>query len=93
MLLVIDVTLASAVVESGLAAFSLQLSKTQETHFRSALKRHFGIVFRENLVVLRRDHLILAFNPTETGEEKVFDGTKINSHWSLLLKRQSAAWC
>jgi hypothetical protein len=27
----------------------------------------------EDLVVLRRDLLVLAFNPTETGEEKVFN--------------------
>ena len=32
-------------------------------------------------------------NTPETGEEKVFNGGKINGHWSLLLRCPSAAWC
>ena len=40
MLLVVHVTLASAVVESSLAAFSLQLRQAEEPHFGGALKSH-----------------------------------------------------
>ena len=73
-LLIVDVTLTSVVVESGLTTFSLELGKTQEAHFSGALKRHLGIMLGEDLVVLRRDLLVLAFNPTEAGEQKVFNG-------------------
>ena len=84
MFLVVNVTLTGAVVESGLTAFSLQLGKTQEAEFRRALKRQLRIVLREDFVVLRRDHLILAFDTTKARQEKVFDSRKINSHCSLL---------
>ena len=61
------------VVERGLATFSLQLRKAKVAHLGSTLESHLGIVLREDFVVLRRDHLVLAFNATEAGEEKVFN--------------------
>jgi hypothetical protein len=42
-------------------------------------------VLGEDFVVLRWDHLVLAFYAAEAGEKKVFDLTKINSHDTLLL--------
>ena len=88
MLLVIHITLASAIVESGLTAFGLELSQTQITHFSRAFEGHAALVLGENFVILRWDHLVLAFNPTEAGEQKVFNRRKINSHFLLLLRCQ-----
>ena len=82
MLLVVHKTLTSAVVESGLAAFSLQLREAQIPHFSGTFQRHLGVMLGEDLVVLRWDHLVLAFNTTQAGEEQVFNSRKINSHGS-----------
>ena len=87
MLLVIDVAFASAVIESGLAAFRLQLCETEVTHFSCAFQRHLRVMLREDFVVLRRNLFVLADHPTEAGEEQVFNSRKINSHWSLLLSQ------
>ena len=73
MLLVVDKTLTSAVVECGLATFGFQLREAQEAHFCGALKRHLGVVLREDFIVLRWDHLVLAFDTTQAWQEKVFD--------------------
>ena len=75
MLLVVDVTLTSIVVESSLTAFGFQLSVAEEAHFSGAFQSHFRVVLGEDFVVLCRNLLVLAFNSTEAGEQKVFDGT------------------
>ena len=73
MLLVVNVTLTSAVIKGSLTAFGLKLSETQETHLSGALQSHLRLMLRKDLVVLRWDHLVLAFNPTESGEQKVLN--------------------
>ena len=73
MLLVVDKPFTSAVVEGGLATFSLQLREAEEPHFGGAFESQFRVVLRENPVVLRRDHLVFAFNATQARQEKVFN--------------------
>ena len=73
MLLVVHITLTSAVVEGGLAAFGLQLGKTEVAHFSGTLQRQLGVMLGEDFVVLRWDHLVLAFNPPQAGEQKVLN--------------------
>jgi len=73
MLLVIHITLTSTVVEGSLATFGLQLSETEVTHFSGTFERQLRIMLREDLVVLRWDHLVLAFYAPQAGEQKVFN--------------------
>ena len=72
-LLIVNEALTSTVVEGSLTTFGFELGEAKITHFSGALQGHFRIVLGEDLVVLRWDHLILAFNPTEAGEQEVFD--------------------
>ena len=90
-LLVVDEPLTSAVIEGGLATFSLELGETQETHFSSALQSHLRFMLYENLVILRRDHFVLAFHAPESGKQKVLNGTEIDSHLPCSLRRHQ--WC
>jgi hypothetical protein len=78
--LIVDEAFASAGVERGLAAFGLQLREAEEPHFSGALQRHLRIVLREDLVVLRRNLLVLAFDAAQTRQEQVFDGCEIDCH-------------
>ena len=73
MLLVVDITLTSAVVESGLAAFGLKLREAQIPHFGGTFQSHARLMLGENLVVLRRNLLVLAFNAAKSRQEKVFN--------------------
>ena len=84
--LVVHKTLTSARVERSLTTFGLQLREAQIPHLGGTLEGHLRIVLGEHLVVLRRDHLILAFDTAKAGQEKILNGTKINSHGSCSLR-------